>query len=167
MNYQILSEVRSGEACGLDADPHESRNADRDLGSAASVTAATPPRSASLRDRPARPPLMPLFDAWSWQLAARCRNEDPAIFFGADGERGDKGRRRQQRAKAICAQCPVISDCRAHSLKYQERFGIWGGMSESEREHATDPKRSTRRPEGRLNGSNKHPSMTIAPDSGD
>jgi WhiB family redox-sensing transcriptional regulator len=73
-------------------------------------------------------------EAWSWQLAARCRGEDPSIFFHPDGERGRARKRRQRRAKDICAECPVAAQCRQHSLAFHERFGTWGGLSEDERE---------------------------------
>lgn len=36
-------------------------------------------------------------------------------------------------AKSVCARCPVLTECRTHGLKY-ERFGIWGGLSPSERD---------------------------------
>lgn len=78
-------------------------------------------------------PLIPTEQAWSWQLAARCRGEDTSIFFHPDGERGRAAKRRQERAKAICAECPVAAECREYALNYQEPFGIWGGLSEDER----------------------------------
>ncbi|MTA96041.1 MAG: WhiB family transcriptional regulator, partial [Actinobacteria bacterium] len=36
-------------------------------------------------------------------------------------------------AKAICASCPVLAQCRDHALAVQEPYGIWGGLSEDER----------------------------------
>ena len=38
-----------------------------------------------------------------------------------------------QQAKAICQSCPAITECRAHALRVREPYGIWGGLSESER----------------------------------
>ncbi|WP_396910569.1 WhiB family transcriptional regulator [Mycolicibacterium sp.] len=72
-------------------------------------------------------------DSWSWRVGARCRGEDLALFFHPDGERGQARRQRQQLAKAVCAQCPVMAQCRAHSLAFQEAFGTWGGLTEDER----------------------------------
>jgi WhiB family redox-sensing transcriptional regulator len=72
-------------------------------------------------------------DAWAWQLSARCRTEDPSVFFHPDGERGKARSQRQRKAKAICADCPVIVQCRKHSLTFGERFGTWGGLSEDDR----------------------------------
>lgn len=37
------------------------------------------------------------------------------------------------RAKAICNVCPVQADCSVYALNIKEPFGIWGGLTESER----------------------------------
>jgi len=71
---------------------------------------------------------------WAWQLQARCRDEDPAIFFPGDGERHDAVLRRQRQAKAVCAQCGVVRQFLEHSIRHRERFGIWGGLSVDERD---------------------------------
>jgi len=72
-------------------------------------------------------------EAWSWQLSARCRGADPSMFFHADGERGSSRRQRECKAKRFCVQCPVIVQCRDYSLRFQEQYGIWGGLTEGER----------------------------------
>ncbi|MGV0807940.1 WhiB family transcriptional regulator [Mycolicibacterium setense] len=72
-------------------------------------------------------------ESWSWRIGARCRGEDLALFFHPDGERGQARRQRQQLAKHVCAQCPVLEQCREHSLAFRELFGTWGGLSEDER----------------------------------
>jgi WhiB family redox-sensing transcriptional regulator len=63
------------------------------------------------------------------------------MFFHPDGERGPSRNNRIARAKAVCASCPVIQQCREHALAVQEPYGIWGGLSEDERliiiEHQT------------------------------
>lgn len=38
-----------------------------------------------------------------------------------------------QRARRICAGCPVADDCLAWALELPERFGLWGGKSPKER----------------------------------
>ncbi|HEX7662556.1 MAG TPA: WhiB family transcriptional regulator, partial [Pseudonocardiaceae bacterium] len=48
--------------------------------------------------------------------------------------RGPARARREARAKAICQSCPVLELCRQHALAVQEPYGIWGGLSESERD---------------------------------
>ncbi len=76
----------------------------------------------------------PLADVWEWQYEGACRGEDPEAFFHPDGERGPSRAGREARAKAICATCPVIQQCAAHALSVREPFGIWGGLSEEDRE---------------------------------
>lgn len=36
-------------------------------------------------------------------------------------------------AKRVCLTCDVRGDCLEYALANDERFGIWGGMSERER----------------------------------
>jgi WhiB family redox-sensing transcriptional regulator len=77
--------------------------------------------------------MAPLAEEWSWRMSARCRGEDPSTFFHPEGERGHVRIERQQRAKAICADCVVAAECRNHALTFDEAFGVWGGMTEDER----------------------------------
>ncbi len=72
-------------------------------------------------------------EEWGWRVKALCRNQDPSVFFHPDGERGKARRHRQEKAKEVCAQCPVLLRCREHSLAFEEPFGIWGGLTEEER----------------------------------
>lgn len=76
----------------------------------------------------------PVSELWEWQYQGLCREADPEIFFHPEGERGGPRRRRDQAAKAICARCPVLQQCRTHALAVQEPYGVWGGLSEEERE---------------------------------
>jgi len=64
-----------------------------------------------------------------WMLEAKCLDADPEAFFPEKG-----GSTRE--AKRICATCPVRSECLDHALANDERFGIWGGLSERERRRA-------------------------------
>lgn len=53
-------------------------------------------------------------------------------------------------AKAICATCPLIRQCRDYALDPRISDGIWGGMSEAERRAArARPKPSVPRSEAR------------------
>lgn len=76
---------------------------------------------------------------WEWQLHGACRGADSSVFFHPDGERGRARAMREQRAKAICAECPVMQQCRDHALSVGEPYGIWGAMSESERDAILRP----------------------------
>ncbi|WP_137147304.1 WhiB family transcriptional regulator [Mycolicibacterium sp. CR10] len=77
--------------------------------------------------------ILPLVENWDWQARALCQGMDSAVFFHPDGERGYASKRREQRAKALCQLCPVQAMCRTHALNAREPYGIWGGLSESER----------------------------------
>jgi WhiB family transcriptional regulator, redox-sensing transcriptional regulator len=76
----------------------------------------------------------PVMDLWEWQYQGACREADPNLFFHPEGERGGTRRRRDEAAKAICATCPVIQQCREHALKVREPYGVWGGLSEDDRQ---------------------------------
>ena len=71
---------------------------------------------------------------WDWQLAGACRTVNPEVFFHPEGERGPRRRSRDAAAKAICSACPVVAACRSHALEIREPYGVWGGLSEAERE---------------------------------
>lgn len=76
---------------------------------------------------------MPIMEAYEWQYDGKCREVDPESFFSPEAERGSPKTRREAAAKALCAQCPVIEECREHALKVQEPYGVWGGLTESDR----------------------------------
>ncbi|WP_122819890.1 WhiB family transcriptional regulator [Varibaculum vaginae] len=75
----------------------------------------------------------PVADLWEWQYQGACRDLDTEQFFHPEGERGGTRKRRDDAAKAICAQCPVITECREYALAAQEPYGIWGGLTMEER----------------------------------
>lgn len=80
-------------------------------------------------------------DFWHWQLDSACRGMDSEVFFHPEGARGSARTRREEAAKAICASCPVLEQCREHALAVREPYGVWGGLTESERTRilADDP----------------------------
>ncbi|MBG6217250.1 WhiB family redox-sensing transcriptional regulator [Arthrobacter sp. CAN_A6] len=61
-----------------------------------------------------------------WQSDALCAQTDPEAFFPEKG-----GSTRD--AKKVCGSCMVKSECLEYALENDERFGIWGGLSERER----------------------------------
>ncbi|QDP77965.1 WhiB family transcriptional regulator [Nocardia otitidiscaviarum] len=65
-------------------------------------------------------------DAEQWQERALCAQTDPEAFFPEKG-----GSTRE--AKRICSGCEVRDECLEYALAHDERFGIWGGLSERER----------------------------------
>lgn len=73
---------------------------------------------------------------WDWLTRAACRGTDTAIFYHPENERGPSRTRRELRAKAMCAACPVIESCLRWALAAREPYGVWGGLSAEEREAA-------------------------------
>jgi WhiB family redox-sensing transcriptional regulator len=65
-------------------------------------------------------------DEQGWQESALCAETDPEAFFPEKG-----GSTRE--AKKICTGCEVRAECLEFALANDERFGIWGGLSERER----------------------------------
>ena len=76
----------------------------------------------------------PIAENWQWQEHGACRNLGTARFFHAEGERGPRRVRLERAAKAVCATCPVLRTCREHALTVPEPYGVWGGLSETERQ---------------------------------
>ncbi len=76
----------------------------------------------------------PNADTWDWQLLGLCRGEDPNMFFHPEGERGPARINRDTSAKAVCGACPVKVQCAQHALAVREPYGVWGGLTEDERE---------------------------------
>lgn len=76
----------------------------------------------------------PNADFWDWQMDAMCRGLDSAVFYHPDGERGQARERRVATAKAVCAACPVVTQCLEHAISVREPYGVWGGLSEEERD---------------------------------
>ena len=62
----------------------------------------------------------------SWQERSFCAQTDPEAFFPEKG-----GSTRE--AKKVCVGCEVRAECLEYALAHDERFGIWGGLSERER----------------------------------
>jgi WhiB family redox-sensing transcriptional regulator len=61
-----------------------------------------------------------------WRGRALCAQVDPDIFFPDKGES-------PAAAKRVCTSCEVRAECLQDALDRNERFGVWGGLSERER----------------------------------
>jgi len=75
-----------------------------------------------------------------WRRQARCNNAPPDLFFPETEEDAAT-------AKAICAQCPVLAECRSWILEHPENTGVWAGTTEQERAAAANPSDGTGAPE--------------------
>jgi WhiB family transcriptional regulator, redox-sensing transcriptional regulator len=65
-------------------------------------------------------------DEERWQDRALCAQSDPEKWFPEKGGSTHE-------AKKICLGCEVRAECLDYALDHDERFGIWGGLSERER----------------------------------
>jgi len=86
-----------------------------------------------------------------WRDAACAGHPDPDLWFP---ERNGK---RARAAIAICGGCPVRAACLATSRIARAEYGIWGGLTESERKAEHAPVARTARPA---------PSASVAPRRG-
>lgn len=68
-----------------------------------------------------------------WRDRGLCNDHDPELWF-PDGK-SRQFRRRTEKAKGICAECPVRRTCRAAGT--HEKWGVWGGIDEWERAGVT------------------------------
>ena len=69
---------------------------------------------------------------WSWQLHGKCLDFPADLFFPESERRADR-REREEMAKRICRNCPVLNRCREHAVQVPERYGIWGATTPRER----------------------------------
>jgi len=61
-----------------------------------------------------------------WFDEASCRGVDTDVFFPVSDAQADK-------AKAICASCPVREQCLEYALEVRPPEGVWGGLTPIER----------------------------------
>ena len=84
------------------------------------------PQLSLVPERPELEAVAPATTDEEWQERALCAQTDPEAFFPEKG-----GSTRE--AKRICQGCEVRDACLDYALAHDERFGIWGGLSERER----------------------------------
>ncbi len=68
---------------------------------------------------------------YTWRDRSICRDTDPDLFFPV----GTTGQALLQieRAKEVCGECPVSSECLEYALETNQDSGIWGGLDEEQR----------------------------------
>ncbi|MFJ3582541.1 WhiB family transcriptional regulator [Streptomyces sp. NPDC090127] len=74
----------------------------------------------------------------SWQENALCAEAGPEFFFPAPGSS-------TREAKQLCGACEGREACLQYALENDERFGVWGGLSEKERGRLRRPESARRR----------------------
>ncbi len=83
------------------------------------------------------------WDEGGWRARAACRGQDPELFFPI----GTSGPAQIQiaEAKAVCARCPVREACLRFALDTGQEYGIWGGLTEDERQRLRRGRREQHR----------------------
>ena len=64
----------------------------------------------------------------AWHRQAACRGRGTGAFFPSPGDS-------LTAARAVCASCPVRSECLADAVADPGLQGFWGGTSERDRRH--------------------------------
>ena len=72
-------------------------------------------------------------DRLDWQEDAACRTYDNVTFFGDEGESELEKQARESRAKVVCRSCPVQEPCLEFAMETNQKYGIWGGLTDKER----------------------------------
>jgi WhiB family transcriptional regulator, redox-sensing transcriptional regulator len=88
-------------------------------------------------------PLLAVIEDRTWTDFARCRGRLD-LFFEPHREQAAQRAVREQAAKQLCAECPVLERCREAGRRNHES-GIWGGETEEERIAAGFPIRTVTR----------------------
>lgn len=79
-------------------------------------------------------------DRQPWQDASACSGEMSVLFYPPlRPEKKSVRLGRESRAKAVCAECPVATACLQDAFTNDERYGIWGGLTDRERRLAAPP----------------------------
>lgn len=78
---------------------------------------------------------------WSWRDRAACIGRED-LFYSAEDESKGVRRRKEEAAKLVCVTCPVLDTCRQFAMESKELYGVWGGMTESERHALAGRKRT-------------------------
>lgn len=73
-----------------------------------------------------------------WRDQAACAELDPEIWFPQPGDTASV-----HEAKKVCFGCPVMNDCARYALQTRQMTGVWGGLSEQQRNTLLKKRRAT------------------------
>lgn len=69
-----------------------------------------------------------------WRELASCRGVDPELFYPVgDVWEGEGNERRAEQALAVCAVCPVQTECLSDAVERGDMFAVLGGTLPEER----------------------------------
>jgi len=70
------------------------------------------------------------YDEVSWQYA-ECRNADTELFYAHRDELAERGLN-MRNIRAMCGRCVIRRDCLSYAMG-NEKYGMWGGLTQEER----------------------------------
>lgn len=85
--------------------------------------------------------LSPTLEFWEWMDDGACR-EHESLFYNREDEPKGVRRAKERQAQQICAGCPVLQQCRDYALESGEHYGVWGGLTESDRHRILNRQRT-------------------------
>jgi WhiB family transcriptional regulator, redox-sensing transcriptional regulator len=80
----------------------------------------------------------------AWQDRAACKGHQPDLWY-PDGMQGQNDAYRYAAARVVCDTCPVKAECLTHAIATDERHGMWGGLTPTERDRQTGGRRRPER----------------------
>lgn len=121
--------------CGTDAGAQRHRGAGEPVCEPCREAAREYQRARRAALRAAGPP------PWQprpWMDQAACRGTFDEAFYATEPQSATPAQRRatanlQEQAKRVCRRCPVRAECLAYAIANDERYGVWGGKTEVER----------------------------------
>lgn len=88
------------------------------------------------------------FEAVLWQREGSCFQKGNMIFFVEKGKS-------VRRAKAVCRECPVKTQCLEYAHEKKIPFGVWGGLTAKERERQRREEKEEKTPQLKWKKCNK------------
>ena len=79
----------------------------------------------------------------TWRNHAACLDESPEFFFPIGNSSSVLGQ--VEKAKAVCRRCEVDDTCLSWAMEFGQDAGVWGGLSEDERNGIKRSNARTRR----------------------
>jgi len=70
------------------------------------------------------------YDEVSWEYA-ECRNADTELFYAHRDELAERGLN-MRNIRAMCGRCVIRRDCLSYAMG-NEKYGMWGGLTQEER----------------------------------
>jgi WhiB family transcriptional regulator, redox-sensing transcriptional regulator len=76
-------------------------------------------------------------DRANWNALCHQSGENPELWFPDPNTHNKWTLARTNKAVAICKRCPIQQACRQYAIDTDNRYGIWGGLTEATRAELT------------------------------